>query len=403
MTEEKKPGSFECKENQPTSLQESTTVLGEGAYSTVRYYTDDNDPTKKYIGKSLTIILNRSKTPEDPLYASMVQNELNLLLKLKDRCEEVFLCLDRCFVSMKSIEGGRWEKEYLLLFPDNPDFQTLDSYAPNLSQWTFREKIYLCQALAEGLEKLHSLNIIHRDIKPENILIKKEKDNRLEIKYIDYGLSCIDVKQTTLSFTCLLGVPVGTPGYQPPEQTIHSVDLKQSDTWSLGIVFYFIWNDGNPPVWERSAIPLYEWTREKWAVFVQRYCNSTSSSNYACLEKKEFDHLFGPSKTALQLPIPENMWSQDAKTNFKELIQYMTSGPIGARPFISTVIDDLDRVLHAEKRDRDWEENPSNWSDSPPRIVPLPSLSPRKSRFIVEDVPLSPRGSRFIAEDVPLE
>ena len=366
MTEEKISGSFECKENQPTSLQKSATILGEGAFSTVRYYTDNNDPTgKKYIGKSFTLILNHDQTPENPLYASMIKNELNLLLKLKYRCEDVFLCLDQCYVSMEPTDDGRWEKEYLFLFPDNPDFQTLDLYAPNLPQWTFREKIYLCQALAEGLEKLHSIDIIHRDIKPENILVKKEEDNRLKIKYIDYGLSCIDVRPTTLSFTCLLGVPTGTPGYQPPEQTISSADLKQSDTWSLGIVFYFIWNNGNPPVWEDTG--------SGWTRFVQRYCNSESSSNYACIKNEAFNQFF------------ESSDNHTAETELKTLIQWMTVGPISDRPFLSRVIDDLTGVIRAEKQDRFWDDEYKNVP------LPLPFLSPRESRFDAEDVPLSPR------------
>jgi serine/threonine protein kinase len=377
MTEEKIFGSFECKENQPISLQKSATILGEGAFSTVRYYTDNNDPTRKYIGKSSTLLLNRDQTPENPLVASMIKNELNLLLKLKRKCEDVFLCLDQCYVSMEPTDDGRWEKEYLFLFPDNPDFQTLDRYTSNLPQWTFREKIYLCQALAEGLEKLHSIDIIHRDIKPENILVKKEEDNRLKIKYIDYGLSCIDVRPTTLSPTCLLGVPVGTPGYQPPEQTICSTDLKQSDTWSLGIVFYFIWNNGKPPVWEGRA-------GAGWTRFVQRYCNSESSSNYACIKNEAFDQFFGSSD------------NHTAETELKTLIQWMTVGPMVDRPFLSNVIGDLTKVILAEKEDRWWDKETKN------DPLPLLPLSPRESRFVSEDIPLSPRESRFVTYDIPL-
>ncbi len=44
--------------------------------------------------------------------------------------------------------------------------------------------------LAEGLEYIHSKNLIHRDIKPENVLIYVDStDGKITMKLADFGLS----------------------------------------------------------------------------------------------------------------------------------------------------------------------------------------------------------------------
>src|SRR5437763_10873309 len=44
------------------------------------------------------------------------------------------------------------------------------------------------QALA-GLEHLHSMGLIHRDISPENILLSQDRQGRLDVKVIDFGIA----------------------------------------------------------------------------------------------------------------------------------------------------------------------------------------------------------------------
>jgi serine/threonine protein kinase len=92
--------------------------------------------------------------------------------------------------------------------------------------------------LIKGLYLLHKNNIVHLDIKPENIIADKNGD----IKYIDFGLSCLRYCSAMYS---------GTPGYMSPEmdgrQKLHAmfgvssppITLKigrESDIFSLGVV-----------------------------------------------------------------------------------------------------------------------------------------------------------------------
>ncbi len=90
---------------------------------------------------------------------------------------------------------------------------------------------YILQ-IAEGIEYLHSKSIIHLDLKPENIMVTSDND----IKILDFGLAN-HLAHADLLASDLQG-PKGTPYYIAPEQICGRRDYKESDIYSLGILFY---------------------------------------------------------------------------------------------------------------------------------------------------------------------
>ncbi|WP_317628259.1 protein kinase domain-containing protein, partial [Streptococcus sanguinis] len=82
--------------------------------------------------------------------------------------------------------------------------------------------------ILDGVEYLHSQNILHRDLKPENILLSEDG----EVVLSDFGLSkdLMAIKSLTQTRDV-----IGTPWFMSPEQLIDSKHVdERSDIFSLG-------------------------------------------------------------------------------------------------------------------------------------------------------------------------
>ncbi len=111
--------------------------------------------------------------------------------------------------------------------------------------------------LSNGLEYIHSKNLIHRDIKPHNVLISKASDGNPLVKWGDFGLS----KKITRE-QCILSGHRGTDWYWAPEiwkmSKNNNDSLKKSndddnvitimsDIFSSGCVFFEFCTLGTHP------------------------------------------------------------------------------------------------------------------------------------------------------------
>ena len=75
------------------------------------------------------------------------------------------------------------------------------------------------------------MNIVHRDLKFNNIIIADLKN----LKIIDFGLAIKNKPNHLLKVIC------GTKPFMAPE--LHEnqhYDGRKSDTWALGVLFYYI-------------------------------------------------------------------------------------------------------------------------------------------------------------------
>jgi len=99
------------------------------------------------------------------------------------------------------------------------------------------ERMKLILELGTALVECEKEGIIHGDIKPENIFIGK--DNR--IKLGDFGIAGFLMEEAHLGGE----ESKGTPGYCTPEFWRKSFKHKSMDQYSLGILAYRLFNEGN--------------------------------------------------------------------------------------------------------------------------------------------------------------
>mmetsp|Transcript_16958 Transcript_16958/g.30488 ORF Transcript_16958/g.30488 Transcript_16958/m.30488 type:complete len:528 (-) Transcript_16958:274-1857(-) len=115
---------------------------------------------------------------------------------------------------------------------------SLHSFIAKEGRLSEEETRLLCMQLIEGLEYLHSLNIMHRDLKLANLFLS---DDKTGLKIGDFGLAVkLMNEQDSHSTFC------GTPNYMAPEIVNHCTYDARTDLFSLGCIIYACLT-GSPP------------------------------------------------------------------------------------------------------------------------------------------------------------
>ncbi|XP_070590232.1 interferon-induced, double-stranded RNA-activated protein kinase [Erythrolamprus reginae] len=142
-----------------------------------------------------------------------------------------------------------WHGHDIFQFPDSSDDNSRSTQhdclfiimelceKQDLSKWLLNkngvsdkdESIILFQQIVDGVDHIHSKNLIHRDLKPHNIFFYDE--NHLKIG--DFGLVTSGVNDFSVQRT----MNKGTPSYMAPEQKTPYYG-KEVDIFSLGLILY---------------------------------------------------------------------------------------------------------------------------------------------------------------------
>eukprot|EP01065_Artemidia_motanka_P003233 TRINITY_DN1153_c1_g1_i1.p1 TRINITY_DN1153_c1_g1~~TRINITY_DN1153_c1_g1_i1.p1 ORF type:complete len:168 (+),score=40.41 TRINITY_DN1153_c1_g1_i1:49-552(+) len=116
--------------------------------------------------------------------------------------------------------------------------------------------------MCQGLDYLHTQNILHRDIKPDNLLV----DGDGNVKWCDFGVSAARDADGDGEDDDVLDTE-GTPAFLSPEQcTQTKVPGRMVDMWALGVTLYCI-TYGQLPFSGRTVPQMMESIASKPATF----------------------------------------------------------------------------------------------------------------------------------------
>lgn len=107
-----------------------------------------------------------------------------------------------------------------------------------------KKRLSMMKDITIGLHYLHNrtpFGIFHRDLKPENILVNRYGD----VKIADFDVSKLVNTEDTKVYHGHTG-ETGTYTWVAPEVLNHEKYNYTADIYSLGLLFYFIWNFKTP-------------------------------------------------------------------------------------------------------------------------------------------------------------
>jgi protein kinase-like protein len=99
--------------------------------------------------------------------------------------------------------------------------------------------------IAGALAAVHDAGIVHRDLKPGNIFLARGRNDEIEPRLLDFGIS----KSTgpdQMRLTSARGQVLGTPFYMSPEAARGAEMTPLSDQYALGLVLYECATGVNP-------------------------------------------------------------------------------------------------------------------------------------------------------------
>lgn len=99
--------------------------------------------------------------------------------------------------------------------------------------------------IAGALAAVHDAGIVHRDLKPGNIFLARGRNDEIEPRLLDFGISK-SMRPDQMKLTSARGLVMGTPFYMSPEAARGAEMTPLSDQYALGVVLYECATGVNP-------------------------------------------------------------------------------------------------------------------------------------------------------------
>lgn len=236
-----------------------------------------------------------------------VMDEIEILEKLSHHCEPYIQCYKDVFKN---------ESKIYIITEFLTGYIELFDFVGSINNITNKTYAKIIDKLCRGLMKIHEQKIAHRDIKPENIMIKYIDENDINIKYIDFGLSCDDDGINKVN--CREKKLLGTSAYLDPilvnkyfnNTEITFEDLKNSDIWSLGMTIFVMISSILPIDLYINISRVQDFERDIYTIIVMNYIYETMNPSvkktvfhgrYAVVHKRFMDYMNNMKPDTLNL------------------------------------------------------------------------------------------------------
>ncbi|HID65244.1 MAG TPA: hypothetical protein EYP49_21210 [Anaerolineae bacterium] len=202
-------------------------LLGQGGMGAVYLAEDQQVFNRLCVVKEM---LPYYTTPTERLQAQRnFQREARLLASLRHpgipQFYDYFIDGGRYYLVMEWVEGENLEERMARQGGPLPESEVLD-YALQLANIL----VYISK---------QNPPVIHRDIKPANVILGEEG----QVKLVDFGIA----KATAgTGLSAKISMPLGTPGYAPPEQYSGQVVEPRTDVYALGALLHHLLTGRDP-------------------------------------------------------------------------------------------------------------------------------------------------------------
>ena len=205
-----------------------TSYIGKGSFS--RVYKALDTYNNIYVAVK---VINKTKIKSNVL--EKIQDEINILksinhpnilkfIEVVNNNNLIYIFTELCETTLKYIKNKN-------LRPEEVSSASLFLKTHKYTELSMDEIKNIMIQIKDALKYLYNKNIYHRDLKLQNILYNKSTNI---IKICDFGFAKIYDDNFLNSTLC------GTPHYLAPEILKNNEYHKNSDLWSVGIIYYYL-------------------------------------------------------------------------------------------------------------------------------------------------------------------